>query len=302
MNLALHSLAGGSSLPTMSWTVILWSSGLVVLATLNLALWGRAVLRLGELSPTLPEAVRRTRRLQCVLALLYVAGCAFRSIVPVFDVPRISLIDSPLASVLVGRSVATIAELAFVAQWALTLREASKVTGSFFGRLSSRMVLPMIFVAECCSWYSVITTSNLGHVFEESLWAAAAMLMVSSLLAAWSRWRPAHRYAVVGFCLVGLAYVAYMVLVDVPLYASRWLADELAQQPYLGLLDGLRDISRPRLSTYSYAIWRHEFFWMASYFSFGVWVSIALIHSPLPDRRPVALANGRALRAGKLTA
>lgn len=286
----------------MSWTVILWSSGLVLLATVNLALWVRAAMRLGELSPALPSALHRTRRLQCALALLYVGGCAFRSIVPVFDVPRISLIDSPLASVLVGRSVATIAELAFVAQWALTLREASQVTGSYFGRLSSRVVLPMIFVAECCSWYSVITTSNLGHVFEESLWAAAATLMVASLLAAWPRWRPRHRFAVVAFCLVGLAYVAYMVFVDVPLYASRWFADELAQATYLGLADGLRDIARPHLVTYSYAIWRHEFFWMASYFSFGVWVSLALIHSPLPDRRPVPVPHGRALRAGKLPA
>ncbi len=142
----------------------------------------------------------------------------------------------------------------------------------------------MIFVAESCSWYSVITTSNLGHVFEESLWALSATLMVASLLSAWARWRPMHRVAVVAFSSVGLGYVAYMLLVDIPLYASRWMADELAHRPYLNFLEGLRDIARPHLVTYALEIWRHEFLWMASYFSVGVWVSLALIHSPLPQR------------------
>lgn len=277
----------------MSWIVILWSSSLVALAALNLGLWYRAAARLDELKDSLPESVLRTRRLQCALSLLYVLGCAFRCIVPVYDVPRIALIDSPIASVLVGRSVATIAELAFVAQWALTLREASRVTGSFFGRACSRVVLPMIFVAEICSWYSVISTSNLGHVFEESLWALAATLMVASLLAAWPRWQPRHRLAVAMLSTIGLAYVAYMLFVDIPLYASRWLADEAAQRTYLTLLQGLEDIARPHLATYALEIWRHEFLWMGLYFSFGVWVSIALIHSPLPDRRPALLAHRR---------
>src|SRR6185369_7763756 len=152
------------------WAVVLWSSGLATIAALNLLLWIRAAARLQWLSPALPDDVRRTRRLQLWLSAAYVLGCAFRSVLPVYDVPRLALIDSPLASVLVGRSVATVAELCFVAQWAVTLREASRMTGSVFGRVSSALVLPMIFTAELCSWYSVLTTSNLGHVFEESLW------------------------------------------------------------------------------------------------------------------------------------
>jgi hypothetical protein len=277
----------------MSWIVILWSSSLVALAALNVGLWYRAAARLDQLKDAIPESVLRTRRLQCGLSLLYVLGCGFRCVVPVYDVPRIALIDSPIASVLVGRSVATIAELAFVAQWALTLREASKVTGSLFGRACSRVVLPMIFVAEICSWYSVISTSNLGHVFEESLWALAATLMVASLLAAWPRWQPRHRLAVATLSAIGLTYVAYMLFVDIPLYASRWLADEAAQRTYLTFLQGLEDIARPHLATYALEIWRHEFLWMGLYFSFGVWVSIALIHSPLPDRRPALLPRRR---------
>jgi hypothetical protein len=43
---------------------------------------------------------------------------AFRSFLPRADVQRITLVDVWLSGVLVGRTVATIAELCFVAQWA----------------------------------------------------------------------------------------------------------------------------------------------------------------------------------------
>jgi hypothetical protein len=280
----------------MSWAVIFWSAGLAALAATNLLLWMRAAVRLQLLSPALTDDVRRTRRLQLWLSAGYVLGCAFRSVVPVYDVPRLSLVESPLASVLVGRSVATIAELCFVAQWALTLREASRITGSAFGRWSSRLVLPMIVVAESCSWYSVLTTSNLGHALEETLWALSAALMVVSLVAAWSRWKPMHRPAVVVFSVLGVAYVSYMLLVDIPLYANRWLATEAADGQYLTVAQGLRDIVYPHAVTYAFDAWRHELLWMALYFSVGVWISIGLVHSPLPESRRIVPP----LRAAKL--
>ena len=42
----------------------------------------------------------------------YVFGCAFRSFLPRADVQRICLFDTWLSSVFVGRTVATVAELA----------------------------------------------------------------------------------------------------------------------------------------------------------------------------------------------
>ena len=122
-----------------------------------------------------------TRRLQLLLSAVYVFGCAYRSVSPVFDIPRICLFDSWLSSVAVGRSVATCAELCFVAQWAVMLREISDTTGSRFGQIASQALLPMMLVAELCSWYSVLTTSNIGHVVEESLWGVSATLLVASV-------------------------------------------------------------------------------------------------------------------------
>src|ERR1700743_3820576 len=69
---------------------------------------------------------------------VYVVWCAYRSVFPVFDVPRQCLVDSWLSSVLIGRFVATCAELCFVAQWALLLREAARETGSVGGSVGAR--------------------------------------------------------------------------------------------------------------------------------------------------------------------
>ena len=62
-----------------------------------------------------------------LLCAAYVFGCAFRSILPRADVQRIALFDTWLSSVFVGRSVATIAEVCFVIQWAIVLRQLGKM-------------------------------------------------------------------------------------------------------------------------------------------------------------------------------
>ena len=46
-----------------------------------------------------------------LLSAAYVFGCAFRSVLPRADVQRICLFDTWLSSVVVGRSVATVAEI-----------------------------------------------------------------------------------------------------------------------------------------------------------------------------------------------
>jgi hypothetical protein len=61
------------------------------------------------------------------LCTAYVIGCAFRSVLPQADVQRICLFDTWLSSILVGRSVATVAELCFAVQWAIVLREVGRL-------------------------------------------------------------------------------------------------------------------------------------------------------------------------------
>jgi hypothetical protein len=184
--------------------------------------------------------------------------------------------------------VATFAELCFVAQWALLLREISRATGSSIGKNVSVAVVPLIAIAEACSWYSVLTTSNLGHVLEESIWGLCAALLVASFIAIWPRSLAALRPLLATWCAAGIAYVAFMFLVDVPMYWSRWIADEASGRLYLSIAQGVFDVSERWVVSHRWEDWQNEVEWMSLYFSVAVWLSIALIHTPVPRRHKAA--------------
>lgn len=215
-------------------------------------------------------------------------GCAFRSAFPVVDVPRLCLVDSWLSSVLVGRTVATVAELCFATQCALLLDALAGAAGSRFGRAAARAVVPLIIVAELCSWSAVLTTSNLGHVAEESIWAATAGLLVAGVIAAWPRCPPRLRPLAALAAAVGTGYLAFMLLVDVPLYLSRWQAQQGRGHELLGLAEGIVRLAGRCTVSWRWEHWQDEIPWMTMYFSVAVWFSILL------TRVPARLARGDA--------
>jgi len=228
----------------------------------------------------LHPATRSTMRLQVLLSAGYVFGCAYRSVLPVYDVKRLCLVDSWLSSVLVGRSVATCAELCFAAQWALLLRSLARETGNPLGMRISRIVVPLIAVAELCSWYAVLTTANVGHVLEESIWGTCAALIVAGFAYVLQDCRHELRPVLAAACAIGLGYVVYMFMVDVPMYWARWTFDADHGRQYLGIAQGLADASGRWIVSRRWADWRSEVVWMSLYFSVAVWLSIGLIHVP----------------------
>jgi hypothetical protein len=197
----------------------------------------------------------------------------------VYDVQRLVMFDSWLSSVVVGRSVATIAELCFAAQWALFLQTVAQTYGNRFATRVSHWIVPMIGVAEICSWYAVVTTSNLGHVLEESLWGLAAAMLVASFLFLWPRSDRAHRPFLAAASALGLCYVVYMFEVDVPMYWARWVFDEGRGHQYLSIAQGLADVSGRWVVSHRWTDWETEVVWMSLYFSVAVWLSIGLMHA-----------------------
>jgi hypothetical protein len=295
-------IAGGTAAFAALWNLLLcyrpvelrssgvaaWWAVLCAVAVVNVCGWHRTALLLARRSGTAETSVWRSRRWQLLLSAVFVLGCGFRSLFPRADVQRLGLIDSWLSSVLVGRSVATAAELCFMAQWALLLHSAAKDVGSRFGVAVSWLLVPLIAVAEVCSWSAVLTTCYLGNVAEESIWALSASLLVVGCAIVWSRCRAARRPFLAAALLLGTLYVAFMCLVDIPMYVSRWQADEASGRAYLALSQGLDDAWSRRVVTFSWAEWRTEIPWMTLYFSVCVWWSLALVHAPevRPTRIP----------------
>jgi len=261
--------------------VVAWWVFLCGAATLNIAAWSLTAKTVARRQPTMPVHAFARCKIQLALSAVYVLGCAFRSVLPVYDIPRLCLFDTWLSSVLVGRSVATVAELSFAAQWALMLNATARSTGSVTARVVSRLIMPLIATAEICSWIAVITTANLGHILENSLWAVSGALGVAAIVAIIPRCAAERRLAMVAWCIAGALYVAFMFSFDVPTYAARWAADQAAGKHYLTLAQGLQDLTRRHVS-YRWDDWKTEVVWMSLYFTAAVWISISLVQARIP--------------------
>jgi hypothetical protein len=272
----------------MTAELLWWWLFLCAVSGINILVWSLSTAALARASTRLSAEAYASRRWQLWLSAGFALGCAFRSVLPVYDVPRLCLFDSWLCSVIVGRSVATFAELCFAAQWALVLREYARTTGSRVAHAAGAAAVPLIVIAETFSWYSVLTTSNLGHVVEESLWGLCGLLLAVSLIAMWRHFDRVLRPRLALWCAASLVYVGYMFLIDVPMYWSRWVADEANGRSYLSIAHGLRDISERWVVSHHWADWQSELVWMSLYFSVGVWVSISLIHAPVLQGGPAA--------------
>lgn len=281
----------------MSFSVTSWCATLCAVAVLNVLGWSLAAVALCRRQAFMTTETYAVRRLQLLLSAIYVFGCAFRAAFPVYDIPRICLFDSWLSSVIIGRSIATVAELSFVIQWAVMLRQASRATGSVLGKAVSLTVVPLIAIAEICSWYSVLTTSNLGHIAEESIWGLCAALLVAGMVVVSTRCSGTLRRILQAACVVGIAYVTFMFLVDVPMYWSRWIADEASGRHYLSLAQGVLDASRRWVVSTRWEDWRSEVAWKTLYFTVAVWFSISLVHAPVHRVWSVADERRRLLSA-----
>jgi hypothetical protein len=261
----------------LSWSnqVAVWWGFLLLVSMLNIAVLLLLHTRLRQRMLNSPRRALRIEPL-FLLCAAYVFGCAFRSILPRADVQRICLFDTWLSSVLVGRSVATIAEICFALQWAIFLRQLAGLRKSDAARNISNAIVPLILVAECCSWYSVLTTSYLGNAIENSLWAVAFLLIAVALAQLLNKFAGLIRFAI-GLAVFGIVgYLSFLCFIDVPMYLDRWQADIGSRKQLLGVLAGLNDVSTRWAVTHDIAQWRDEIAWMSLYFSVAVWSSLAL--------------------------
>ena len=214
--------------------------------------------------------------LMLLLCAAYVFGCAFRSFLPRADVQRICLFDTWLSSVTIGRSVATVAEVCFAAQWAIILHRLGTMTGADTTLSAAWVIVPLILIAECFSWHAVLTKNYLGNAIENSIWAVAFFMVAIGLCRLLPEFEGPVR-AVLVTALIGIAgYLVFLATIDVPMYLTRWRAEGADRIGRLSPLQGLRDASVRWVVTHDIAEWRDEIAWMSLYFSAAVWASLAL--------------------------
>ena len=141
----------------MTMSVQTWWIVLCIVAVMNIAAWFLSAATLARRHDQFFwSAQHQQQRWMLWLSAAYVAGCSFRSFLPRIDLERVCLLQSALSNMMVGRSVATVAELCFMAQGALLLYHAGNKTGIKFVTTVSLLLIPIIAVAECASWYAIL--------------------------------------------------------------------------------------------------------------------------------------------------
>jgi hypothetical protein len=198
--------------------------------------------------------------------------------------------------------VATVAEICFAAQWAIILHRLGTVTGADTTLNAAWVIVPLILIAECFSWYAVLTTHYLGNAIENSIWAVAFFIVGVGLCRLLPEFDGEARVVLV-VAITGIAgYLAFLMTIDVPMYLSRWRAGLADGSKLLRPLEGLRDVSTRWIVTHDLAEWKDEIVWMSLYFSAAVWASLALcVCYSLEYRLPrdqssiVRLENGHTL-------
>ena len=284
--MSLEWRAQSTSLPwSRSNPVARWWGFLTLVSSANIALWFVLYRQLNEQPTGSPGA--SGIGLMLLLSAAYVFGCAFRSFLPRADVQRICLFDTWLSSVLVGRSVATVAEVCFAAQWAIILWQLGGMTGADTTVHAAWAILVLVVLAECFSWYAVVTTNYLYNAIENSLWAVAFFVVELGLCRLLPEFHGPVRWALV-VTIVGIAgYLAFLMTIDVPMYLRRWRAGRADGGKLLTPLQGLYDVSTRWIVTHDIAHWKEEIAWMSLYFSVAVWSSLALCAcSALGDQLP----------------
>ena len=275
-----------------------WWGLLTLVSAVNIAIWILLYRELGEQPAGAPGGTSGIG-LMLLFCATYVFGCAFRSFLPRADVQRICLFDTWLSSVVVGRSVATVAELGFAAQWAIILHQLGTMTGAETTLIVAWLIVPLIVIAECFSWHAVLTTHYLGNAIENSIWAVAFFLVGVGLCRLLPEFDGPVR-VVLAVTIVGIvAYLVFLVTIDVPMYLSRWRAEIAEGSRLLTPLEGLRDVSTRWIVTHDPAHWKGEIAWMSLYFSAAVWSSLALcvcysFEGQLPRYRTEATVASRA--------
>jgi len=237
-------------------------------------------------------------------ACMYAFGCSVRSIWPRIDVERVCFFDSFLSVTLVGRSLACVAELCFAHQLGLVLKKvstdlrspdiqrlcgASKRFCSVVYGIGS-IAFPLIAVAQTCCWMGVTTTRQLWHAFEESLWALLAFLFLPCCAFIWRQCaligqrspertprglQATHVFSRV-FTMCAPIFIAFMVMVDIPMYIKRWRADEAEGRVYLSVAAGLVDAAKCKIISRNVSMWKEDIPWMSAYFTMAVWSSVWL--------------------------
>jgi hypothetical protein len=247
----------------------IWWKFLCFTAGVNILVWLAAIWMRSDM--------QNFSYLQPVLSGIYVMICAFRSFYPRIDLERYCLFDTPVSSVVIGRSLATIAEICFSIQCALLIYDLGVLLESPAITFIAFLIVPIIVLAQTFCWYAALTLNHFWHGMEESAWVVMVLLAAGCFVTGFIMLDGVYRLLMsIGLLsCIGSAYI--MLFLDIPMYISRKKDGSRSGIQYLNIEEGIQDALTRRVQSSDWEVWKKEAVWITPYFTFGVWLSIGMV-------------------------
>ena len=249
--------------------------------------------------------INKTQIYLFTFSFIYTIVCAIRAIWPRKDVEQICLFDFKISSIMIGRSLATIAEISYILLILLVFNIITKNI-SIITKKKKRyllilinIVLLLIIIAQIFCWLGLITKYYIWNALEESLWTVSALILivVSCILYKSLNLRKTKKTKKINsllaflkvFIIISIIYVIFMCVVDIPMYYNRW---KKSYNRNISLNDFVNDFKKynKRLTLNNFYnlhkcktinrdidVWKYEIPWLTGYFTFGVWTTYAII-------------------------
>lgn len=254
---------------------LLWWKLLSIIALLNISFW---VFSYHYFSTQKTEIDTLTRQ-HLILSGIYTLVCAFRSFWPRIDLERYVLKDHWLSSIVLGRSAATIAEISFAIQMKLFIDELIYHSQLVYFADYTWIIIVFLTIAQLFCWLSVINLSHFGHIIEESLWGITFSFIAFTISFSIPVLTGTWLYIAWLGAISSWIYVAYMFMVDVPMYYKRWQSSG-SQRSHVSFTHSFQDALKRRQYNRSWSIWKQEAIWLTGYFCGAVLLSISLSYLP----------------------
>ena len=221
-----------------------------------------------------------------ILAFIFVLVNSIRSIWLRTDSTRICIFDTIMSSPLLGRTMTTISELAFVALIVLVFKQVVK-RGNHDPVLDMMLnaILVIILIAEVFCWSGCLSTNTFWNMLEESSWTLSSIILtiVIVLVLRNEKNKTIKRLLYIGI-VATIIYEIFMIKVDVPMYAKRANNPDKEVQK-MTLFEKIMDMFKCKRISNSNKDWNQEIPWMTGYFTMGSWLTIALVNWYTNNRR-----------------
>jgi len=139
------------------------------------------------------------------------------------------------------------------------------------------VIVPIIVLAQICCWHAMLTLNYFWHAIEEFLWVIMLALAAACCISGYFVLDGIPQLLMLVGLVSSIGAAAIMLFVDIPMYFRRTQQQTRLGVKYLGIAEGIKDAANRRNKKRKWRIWKTEVVWISSYFTIGVWLSIAMI-------------------------